>query len=114
MKKEITDILNGMVDKDYAVFQKKLIFTDYQIIGVRSPDIKKLAKTITLSDEFFLDINFNSYEEFMLYCMVLGRLKDPNLVIKYVNKIIPFFDNWAHVDCTVSALKIIAKIKNCF
>ena len=41
---ELLDILNGYAEKEFANFQRRLIFTKYEILGVRTPILHRLAK----------------------------------------------------------------------
>ena len=41
---EFLNLLKTYIDEDFAIFQRKLIFTKQEILGVRTPILRKLAK----------------------------------------------------------------------
>lgn len=90
-------------DKKYRDFQATLIPTveKKKIIGVRTPDLKILAKEI-LNDkdyEVFLDkIPHKYFDENQLHVFLLNEINDFDICIKKVKKFLPYIDNWATCD----------------
>ena len=41
---EFLNILSAQAETEFADFQRRLIFTNYQILGVRTPTMRKIAK----------------------------------------------------------------------
>lgn len=113
----ITEKLLNACDKNYKKFSEKLIpDTKYEIIGVRVPVLKKIAKELSLSHNRNLLNNFMSsnhyfYEEYFLHGILLSYLKTDNIdkFIEQIESFIPHIDNWATCDSTVMNLKIIQK-----
>ena len=103
--------LKHNAEKDYRVFSKKLIpDTKYEILGVRTPTIKKIAKSVVENNDAveYLAKKYNYYEEYLLHGFVLGLLKtDIKSLIPYINDFLPKIDNWAICDGTVAGLKIL-------
>ena len=98
--------LYSLQDKKYQEFQKGLCPGVVNIIGVRIPELRKLAK------ELLENINDNYYEELMLQGMVIGGAKeDINTILKYVKEFVPKIDNWAVCDTFCTSLKITKKYK---
>ncbi len=110
------EYLKENVDLGYQKFSQKLIFTNYLILGIRVPILKKIAKEIFKTDwESFLAIkNKDSYEELLLESFVICSIKDFTVAKKYFNQYIKKIDNWALCDLTVAAFKIIKKNKDYF
>lgn len=110
--KEIRKILFELQDKKYKEFHSGLCPNNENIIGVRIPALRKLAKEISKEDwRKFLNENKNEYyEETMLEGFVIGYAKMEleerfNLLTTFVPKI----DNWAVCDCTCSTFKFVQK-----
>ena len=101
--KEIQDKLYALQDTKYRDFQGKLLPTadPKTIIGVRTPDLRKLAKELAKQDDIgtFLESLPHSYfDENQLHAFILSELKDYDRCIQEVNKFRPCIDNWATCD----------------
>lgn len=110
----INDSLNALADNDYKAFNKKIIPTNYEVLGVRMPALKKLAKGLSKRSDieaYFDNAEFNTYEHILLYGLILAQKKDFTLekTFHYLDPLILRFDNWAHVDTLVSAFQIFKK-----
>jgi len=114
MNIQINQKFQALADSDYKAFNKKLIPTDYEILGIRMPALKKYAKEISASpdvESYLNNAEYTSYEHILLYGLVLGQLKKPSLetLFHYSDPLILKFDNWAHVDTIISSLKVFQK-----
>lgn len=110
---EFIKYLYSLQDIKYKDFQKKLILSD-NLIGIRTPELKKIAKTISNSNyKDFIKLNkHNLYEEKLIHGLILGYLKlEFNDLKPLIDEFIPYIDNWAICDLTVSNLKIFSKNK---
>ncbi len=109
----LTDKLLLNIDEKYREFSKKLIpDTNYQIIGVRTPIIKKLAKDSLASNDYkgFLLEKHTFYEEYLLHGILLGIINcETNKKLLLIEEFLPYIDNWAICDCTVAGLKFFKK-----
>lgn len=115
---KIIDYLKENKDKQYAEFSKKIIpDTKYEIIGVRTPKLKQLAKEVVKDSQLFLSFindKHTYHEEFILHGLLLGEYKESiSKTLIFLTKFIPHIDNWAVCDSTVSALKIFKTNKKC-
>lgn len=118
---EIINELKSLQDVKYRDFQAKLIpnIDKSTIIGVRMPDLRKLAKKIDEKQAqiFMEDLPHTYYEENMLHSILISNMKDYQECIKYLEEFLPFVDNWAVSDCispkifTKNTDKLIGKIK---
>ena len=103
--------LYSLQDKKYLEFHSNLV-KDKNIIGIRIPTLKKIAKAIANTDyELFFKLNnHNTYEETTLQGLVIGYLKAPfKDVLDYLSTFIPYNDNWATNDVVCANLKIFKK-----
>ena len=113
--------LQSLQDLKYRDFQAKLIPTIDQstIIGVRMPDLRKLAKKIDENEakKFMKDLPHAYYEENMLHSILISNMKNYEECIKYLEEFLSFVDNWAVSDCISPNIfkkntdHLIAKIK---
>ncbi len=106
--------LRALAESDYKAFNEKLIPTNYEILGIRMPVLKKLAKEIAAHPDvetYLQHPDYATYEHVLLYGLVLGNLKTSSLetIFTYLDPLILKFDNWAHVDSIVCTPKIFRK-----
>jgi 3-methyladenine DNA glycosylase AlkD len=94
----MTDLLFKNKDLSYAEFQRKLIPTlpPDTIIGVRTPQLKAIAKALSVSDLGALPHKY--FEENQLHAFIIGRITDFDKAIIEVEKFLPFINNWATCD----------------
>ena len=97
-----------MQDKTYQEFHKGLCPNVEDIIGVRIPDLRKIAKQIAKENprEYLEKIPKEYYEEKMLQGFVIGYMKASlKEKLRYLDKFVPAIDNWAICDCCTSTYK---------
>ena len=73
---DFLDYLYSNQDIKYKEFHSKIIASN-DLIGVRTPDLKRVAKTISRGDynSFFEENKHKYYEENLVHGLVLGYLK---------------------------------------
>ncbi len=96
-------LLNEKVDEEYARFQRKLVpdADPNTIIGVRLPDLRAAAKSISgtvKADLFMFELPHTYYEEDMLHAMLINEIKDYDRAIYELEELLPLVDNWAVCD----------------
>ena len=101
-------------DKEYMKFLSKLTpnVSEDTIIGVRIPEIRKLAKKLVKNNEyedFLKELPHKYYDENLLHGAIISESKDFEKCIKLLDNFLPFVDNWAVCD-TISP-KIFKKHK---
>lgn len=104
IRKEIFEL----IDTDYQKFSAALIPNINNVLGVRKPELHKIAKRIAKDDwRTYLETAENEYfEEVMLQGMVIGYAKaDIVEILTYVTKFVPKIDNWSVCDSFCSGLK---------
>lgn len=108
-----TKILNE-AEKDYKKFSASLIPNIDNVLGVRIPALRQLAKEIYKdSGTDYLNYDNTEYmEEVMLQGMIIGLMKEkPEDILKEVEKFIPKINNWAVCDIFCGGLKFTNKNK---
>lgn len=114
----IKEILNKNIDNDYKKFHEKICHTNYEILGVKIPILRKIA--LNLLKEFkyqdiFKDLNDNYYEHIMFQGIVIANAKiSYNERINLINNYLPKIDNWGICDIFCSELKFIKRYKDEF
>lgn len=111
---EILEKLGASADEQYRVFNRKIVNTQYPMLGVRAPVLQKLAKQIAAQpNDFFDTFPQDTFETVLLYGLTLAKCKMP-LERKFdcFDSLLTRFDNWAHVDMVVSAFTELKKEKN--
>ena len=71
------------------------------IIGVRTPELRKLAKQLAASGEaeaFLQELPHRYFEENQLHAFLISEEKDMERCIREVNRFLPYVDNWATCD----------------
>lgn len=112
---DILKRLFEMQDKDYALFQGKLVpnIDSKLIIGVRVPLLRKFAKELIKEngqEGFLQELPHKYYDENMLHAILLSEMKDYGDCIKKVNEFLPYVDNWAV--CDILSPKVFKKNKD--
>lgn len=100
---EIREKLFELGDGDYKEFHSKLIpnIPPEKIIGVRTPDARRLAKTYSRHpeiDTFLCDLPHKYYDENNVHGFIIAECKDYEKCIEYINEFLPYVDNWATCD----------------
>ncbi|MBR3248485.1 DNA alkylation repair protein [Candidatus Saccharibacteria bacterium] len=102
--------LTALVDDDFRNFVKKGIITDYPLLGVRIPHLRKLAKEIIKSGEAtdFLKHDPKSFEEVTTQGIVIASLPYEQMKT-YLPDFVPKIDNWCTCDIFCNSLKSVKK-----
>lgn len=100
---EIKAELFRLQDLKYKAFHSKLIpsVSPGAVIGVRTPELRKLAKKLKDSDtakEFLNELPHEYYEENNLHGFLIEQIKDFNRCVAEIDRFLPYVDNWATCD----------------
>ena len=100
MGNKITSDLFNMRDERFAHFNAGLIptTTKENIIGVRTPELRKYAKTIVEPDKFLQKLPHKYFEENQIHTFILSDIRDFEKCVNLVNEFLPYIDNWATCD----------------
>ena len=100
--------LEEAAEPEYRVFSARLLPRDTQLLGVRLPVLRRLAKALAAGDwRVYLDAaRDDSFEERMVQGMTLG-LARASLAEKmpYILRFLPKIDNWSLCDSFCASLK---------
>ena len=99
----IRETLFSLREEKFAAFQARLIpnVAPERIIGVRTPALRKLAKTLRGSGEakeFLKALPHEFFEENNLHAFLLCEMKDFDACVQAVEDFLPYVDNWATCD----------------
>lgn len=107
---KINELLLTYQDKNFKNFNNKIINTNYPMIGVKTPYLKKIAKDNIRNYKEYFKLPHSYYEEYMIHGFMLGYLNLPfDELIKYIDEYIDMINCWSMVDSIVSNLKIFKK-----
>ncbi len=100
---EIQERLFALQDEKYRVFTAKLnpTFDPDRVIGVRLPELRKLAKELKGTGEaadFIAALPHEYLEEYHLHCFLIGPEKDFDTALAQLERFLPYVDNWAVCD----------------
>ncbi len=103
IRDDIRKELYNLQDKEYRDFQSKLI-PDVDVsyfVGVRTPDLRKLAKLMSKRDdinEFLSDLPHELFDENQLHAFIISEIKDFDSCLAHVESFLPYVNNWATCD----------------
>lgn len=100
---EIQKELFALQDTAYRDFQANLIpnLEDGAMIGVRTPQLRKMAKQMAKREEIgaFLEALPHTYfDENQLHAFIIAERKDFTQCMDELTRFLPFVDNWATCD----------------
>lgn len=99
----IVDKIISLADEKYRDFSSALLpnVDKSRIIGVRSPQLRALAKEIKKSGEereFLSSLPHKYHDENNLHGFILNGISDFDECIEAVESFLPYVDNWATCD----------------
>ena len=99
----IKEKLKSLQDIKYRGFQAGLIPTvdNDKVIGVRTPELRKLAKEMSKrddADDFLNDLPHEYFDEDQLHAFMVSGIKDFDECISEVERFLPYINNWATCD----------------
>ena len=109
---QIRACLLELAEGDYKEFSAALVPGCKNMLGIRLPKLRELARAIAKEDfREYLDHPWDKYfEEVMIQGMVIGYAKaDIEELLTYVTAFIPKISNWSVNDSFCSGFKIASK-----
>lgn len=97
-------------DNAYKNFHSSLVPGISNIMGVRVPKLREIAKKVAKNDykAFIENVNIEIYEELMIWGIVLGYIKlSCEERKKELEQFIPHINNWAICDCSCATCKFM-------
>ena len=109
-RKKYIEYLVSLEDLEYKNFNSKIVNTNLDIIGIRLPKLRMIAKKISKCnvDEYLKFIDTDYYETVMMYGLVLSECNE-EFIDRYIMDFIACIDNWAICDSFCSNMKIVNK-----
>jgi len=94
---DLLEELNDYQEEEFASFQRKLIFTNAKILGVRTPVLRKIGKKYAKDVETLMTFPDEYYEvTFIKLCAV--SLLPYEEFLNYVEVCVSLMDNWSTCD----------------
>ena len=108
---EIRQEIEQLAENDYKKFSASLLPGVDKVLGVRLPQLRKLASRIAAGDwQHYLAAEPDYFEEVMLQGMVIGAIKvTPEERLQYMADFIPKINSWSVCDSFCSGLKFTNK-----
>jgi 3-methyladenine DNA glycosylase AlkD len=98
---ELEEHIKSLADEPYRIMQTKVVPGAKNILGVRVPKLRTLAKQIAKGDwrAYLSAAADNSFEEIMLQEFVIGYAKmELEEALSFLEDFVPKIDNWAVCD----------------
>jgi len=115
MEQTIRERLLALVDEEYRQFHSKLVPDADNILGIRLPHLRELAKELARGDwRSYLNAALADYnEEIMLQGLIIGYAKaDIEEILCYAAAFVPKINNWGVCDSFCNSLKITKKYRD--
>lgn len=106
---QIKQKLCAMAEPAYRDFASALLPGVENVLGVRLPRLRKLARTLSKGDwrAYLQNAEDETFEERMLQGMVIGYINaEWDETAYYISKFVPKIDNWSVCDSFVASLKV--------
>ena len=94
---ELLNILSEYQEEEFAAFQRKLIFTERKILGVRTPTLRKLAKELAQFIEDIYAFPNEYYEVVFIKLTIVSAMKYEHF-LQYLPSCVDLIDCWALCD----------------
>ena len=112
---EVAKLLFSKQDIKYRDFQAPLFpnIDKERMIGVRTPELKKLAKELygsELANQFIETLPHQYFDENQLHAFLISLIKDYETCLNKVETFLPYVDNWG--TCDQLSPKVFAKHKD--
>jgi len=104
--------LEKNIDNQYKEFHSSLVPDIGNMLGVRIPKLRELAKKAAKEDykKYITNADVTIYEELMIWGMMLGYAKltreEQQAKLK---EFVPYINNWAICDCCCATYKFMKK-----
>lgn len=103
LNEELTSLAVG--NKEYARFNQRIVNTNKKVLGVRTPDLRRLAKQYARGvgyfdiEQYLHSVDRRAYEHVMLGGMLINyaKLGDAEM-IRLAKQYLKLVDSWAEID----------------
>ena len=94
---EFIEYLSSFSETEFAEFQRQLIPTKYQIMGVRTPKLREIAKQYAKDLETVFSFPNEYYEVVFIKLTIVSALPYERF-LAYLDECVALMDNWALCD----------------
>lgn len=103
--KEFNKYLESIKREDKISFAKKTINTNMELLGIPTPDLRKIAKEIIKGNyiSYLNQSNNKYYENTIINALLINNINDIETKKYYISKLV--IDNWATVDILTFKIK---------
>lgn len=111
-KEQLKAELIKLADEKYKKFSAGLLPGVNSILGVRLPELRKMAKRLSKADwqENLHQLSDDTFEEIMLQGMMIGYVKcETEERLGLIREFIPKINNWSVCDSFCTGLKFVMK-----
>ena len=102
----LTDLAQG--NESYAAFNQRIVNTKMPVIGVRVPDLRRLARELAPNmsaadiSKLLLKAQNKSFDYVLLCGLLITHARlDEQTAINLTKQYLPLVDSWAHIDIFV-------------
>ncbi len=102
---EFNKYLKSIKREDKIEFAKKTINTNMELLGIPTPDLRKIAKEIIKGNyiSYLEKTNNKYYENTIINVLLINNINDIETKKQYISKVV--IDNWATVDIMTFKIK---------
>lgn len=100
--------LIALSNETYRAFNEKIANSTKPMLGVTTPQMRKIADKIYKNDfiSYLENCEFKYFEDTMIYGFIIAKLPY-NEFLKFLPIYLANVDSWAHIDSFVSSIKAI-------
>lgn len=97
---ELPLMLHALRDEKYREFQVRLIpnIDPDTVIGVRTPQLRTLARELTDTEAFLEALPHRTFEENQIHSFLIAAERDFDTALGKTEQFLPYIDNWAVCD----------------
>lgn len=108
---EFVLFLHSIEENDYQKFSSNLTKSKYELLGIRIPNLRVIAKEIFKGNyESFLQVvKMGSFEEIFIEGAIIALIKNYEELFPYLENFMSKIDNWSICDTLSGQLKFIKK-----
>lgn len=111
---KLLSLLFSKQDLKYKKFNEKIVNTKKEIIGVRTNELKSIARNILNDDyeRFLREVKDDYHELILIEGFVISEVKDFDVMLNKLDKFMLKIDNWAVCDLVIGNAKTIKENLN--
>ena len=105
--------LKSLGEEKFKTFSKKIIASNKPLIGVRTPQIRAIAKKVAKENplEYMDECEFRYFEDTLLYGLIISTFPK-NEFFMYLPDYLSHCDSWANIDVFVPSIAFVKKDKS--